>query len=119
MDIRQAFARYTEGTLTLSAGIGLYQPKFPIHVSAAEVAGLEDDSKKRPGKDALTFLPDGVRHEEWSDEEGEGCSVNDATYSWQTFMDEVIGEKYRLISGFFSLRKIGEEFPLPSAGAGA
>ena len=101
VDIRQAFARYTEGTLTLSAGIGLYQPKFPIHVSAAEVAGLEDDSKKRPGKDALTFLPDGVRHEEWSDEEGEGCSVNDATYSWQTFMDEVIGEKYRLISGFF------------------
>ena len=41
LDIQQAFQKYTEATLTISAGIGVYQPKFPIHVSAYEVADLE------------------------------------------------------------------------------
>ncbi len=100
VDIQRAFREYTEGTLTLSAGIGIYQPGFPIHASAAEVAGLEEDSKSLPGKDAVTFLPDGAWHSE-TGEDGAECRVNDATYSWKTFQEETLGEKFQAVYAFF------------------
>lgn len=102
VDIQQSFEKYTEGTLTLSAGIGVYQHKFPIHVSAQEVADLEEDSKGLPGKNAVTFLPDGQIHSVL-EEGGKKHTVNDGTYPWQEFVDEVIGEKYQAISQFFQL----------------
>lgn len=101
VDIRQEFERYTEGTLSLSAGIGLYQPKFPIHVSAEETAELEEESKALPGKNAVTFLPDGEVHKELDQETGKYYEVSDGTYSWEIFLKEVIEEKYQTISGFF------------------
>ncbi len=101
VDIRQEFEKYTEGTLSLSAGLGLYQPKFPIHVSAGETADLEEESKMLPGKDAVTFLPDGEVHEELDRETGKSYKVSDGTYSWEVFLKEVIEEKYRTIAGFF------------------
>ncbi|TGY97288.1 type III-A CRISPR-associated protein Cas10/Csm1 [Petralouisia muris] len=101
VDIRQEFKKFTEGTLSLSTGIGLYQPKFPIHVSAGETAKLEDESKMIPGKNAITFLPDGKIHEELDQETGKVYKVSDGTYSWEVFLDEVIEEKYRTIAAFF------------------
>lgn len=101
VDIRQEFEKYTEGTLSLSAGIGLYQPGFPIHVSARETAKLEDEAKMLPGKNALTFLPDGEIHEETDGETGEVFKISNGTYSWEVFLQEVIEEKYRTIAGFF------------------
>lgn len=101
VDIHQEFERYTEGTLSLSAGIGLYQPKFPIHVSAEETAELEEESKLLPGKNAVTFLPDGKTHQELDQETDKYYEVSDGTYSWEVFVKEVIEEKYRTISGFF------------------
>lgn len=101
IDIQQAFERYTEGSLSISAGIGIYQPKFPIHVSASEVAGLEEESKMCPGKNAVTILPDGENHEEADPQSGDTIMVSDGTYSWQVFENEVIGEKYQAIREFF------------------
>lgn len=97
IDIRRDFARYTQGTLTLSAGIGIYQPDYPIHAIAAEVARMEDTSKNLPGKDAVTLFEDGMRHKlldtnRW---------ISDGTYRWAELEDEVLGDKFTSIAQFF------------------
>lgn len=99
VDIQEAFSRYTENSLTISAGIGLYQPGFPIHVSASETADLEECSKSLPGKNAITILPDGENHNIIVD--GKEFKINDGTYRWEEFKNRVILEKYNVISNFF------------------
>lgn len=107
VDIKDAFEKYTEGTLTISAGIGVYRHDYPISVSAYEVAELEDDSKHLPQKNALTFLPDGETHKE----EESNYKINDAAYHWDEFVNEVIGEKYKTISSFLmSSKERGKNF---------
>lgn len=100
VDIRDAFAKYTEGTLTISAGIGMYTPKYPISQIAYEVGDLEEESKNMPEKNSITILPDGERHSVILPD-GKEKSVADGTYTWEDFKEYVIGEKYQLISGFF------------------
>lgn len=98
VDVHNEFKKYTEGTLTLSGGIGVYKPKYPISRIAEEVGELEDISKKMPGKSAVTLLPDGT-HEERSGDDL--VTVSDGTYPWDVFMEQVIGEKYKCLEEFF------------------
>lgn len=100
VDIRDAFAEYTEGTLTISAGIGMYTPKYPISQIAYEVGDLEEESKNMPEKNSITILPDGERYSVVLSD-GQEKSVADGTYTWEDFKEHVIEEKYQLISGFF------------------
>lgn len=83
VDIRRNFKKYTLGTLTLSAGIGMYDSGYPISRIAYEVGDLEEDSKNLPGKDAITLLPDGEVHKMVSNKEA--VSISDATYNWDIF----------------------------------
>lgn len=99
VDIKEAFEEYTQGTLSISAGIGIYHPKFPISVSASETETLENESKRLIGKNAITILPDGCFHKETYD--SESYWINDGTYNWDVFIDEVIGEKFETIYTFF------------------
>lgn len=101
VDIRHSLEQYTENTLTISAGIGIYQHNYPISVIADEVARQEESSKKRPGKNAVTILEDGRYHDGWN--EGKKVSISDGTYSWKEFEEEVIAEKLRVIRKFFDL----------------
>lgn len=99
IDLRHALESYTENTLTISAGIGIYQHTYPISVSAQEVAEQEEKSKHKQGKNAVTLLEDGAEHKETTDT---GWSkISDGTYSWQEFEEEVIGEKFIVINQFF------------------
>ena len=99
IDIKNAFEKYTQGTLSISAGIGIYHPKFPISVSASETEVLENESKRLYGKNAVTILPDGCFHEEQYEESD--YRINDGTYNWDVFVKEVIGEKFETIYKFF------------------
>lgn len=94
LDIRNAFFRYTEGTLTISAGIGIYAAGYPISVIAEEVARLEKRSKDRTGKDAVTVFEDD----------------KDATYSWVEWEEKVVGEKMNALEAFFSYDDYGNSF---------
>ena len=76
VDIRRNFKKYTLGTLTLSAGIGMYDSGYPISRIAYEVGDLEEDSKNLPGKDAITLLPDGEVHKMVSNKEAVSISVS-------------------------------------------
>ena len=100
VDLRNDLKKYTEGTLTISAGIGIYEEAYPISVMASEVADLEEKSKYLPGKDAVTLLEDGNSHKE------NGYNINDGTYHWDELIDRVLGEKYRAISDYFSVTQL-------------
>lgn len=100
MDIQENFKTYTQGTLTLSAGIGLYKSGYPISAAAGEVASLEDASKGNPGKNAVTVFPDGCYHVV-QDSNGLKKEIGDGTYTWEEWKKEVVGEKYKCIKTFF------------------
>ena len=85
IDIRKALYKYTENTLTISGGIGIYHSSYPISRIAFEVGKLEDKSKDMPNKCAITLFD----------------NIN-ATYEWNDFEDKVVGEKFELINEFFS-----------------
>lgn len=102
VDIRRKFEKYTQGTLTFSAGIGIYAPGYPISAIAREVAGLEEKSKSFPGKNAITVFEDGQSHIVTSDS-GIKKLTSDGTYSWQEFEQYVLGEKYKHLYRFFEV----------------
>ena len=91
VEIRKAFYDYTQGKLSISAGVGMYPGKYPIHVMARETGELENYAKgKREGgvaKNAVTlFTP-------------ELC------FSWDELADCVISEKLTTLNSFFSENK--------------
>lgn len=102
IDIKKAFQKYTQNTLTLSAGIGIYQASYPISAIAREVAVLEDASKMLPGKNAVTLFEDG-QHHTIKNESGKEEIISDGTYTWQELEQCVLGEKYQVIARFFSI----------------
>ena len=109
VDLRNKFKRYTQGTLRLSAGIGMYGASYPIAVIAGETGAMEDRSKNLPGKDAVTLLEDGESHEMMADNEEK--SISDGTYQWDCFEDKVVAEKYRTLAAFFdTTEKRGRNF---------
>lgn len=84
VDIRKAFEQYTDGTLTISGGVGVYDSNYPISRIAYETEVMEDRSKHYPGKDALTLFENN-------------------TYHWDEYEDKVVGEKLKVIKEFFDV----------------
>lgn len=76
LDIREKFAAYTENTLKISAGIGVYKHDYPISVIANEVADMESMSKSRAEKNSITIFDDGAVHTEL-DREGFQIEIGD------------------------------------------
>lgn len=84
IDLYNNLKEYTQGTLTVSAGLGIYMPKYPISYMAEKTGELEDYSKKLDGKNAITLFD------------------KNNSYHWDEFIDKVMGEKFATISEFFS-----------------
>ena len=103
VDIKNSFEKYTENTLTFSAGIGLYSSSYPISRIAYEVGSLEDKSKKLPNKNAITLFDDGCSHKE------QDITILDGTYHWKEFVNEVVREKFDTLDNFFSLHNKKEQ----------
>lgn len=87
LDLKKAFDKFTQNTLSISAGIGLYDSKYPINIMAKETGILEEYSKKyeKDGKikNAVTLFDES------------NC------YSWKEFEESVLEEKFKFIKGFF------------------
>ena len=84
VDLYNNLKEYTQGTLTISAGLGIYMPKYPISYMAEKTGELEDYSKKLEDKNAITLFD------------------KNNSYHWDEFIDKVMGEKFATISEFFS-----------------
>lgn len=97
LDIRRAFDRYTGHTLTLSAGMAIFEPGYPIARMAAETAALEDRAKrhKHSGgeKDALSLFGLELAGNEL---------IARHTYDWDSFEKQVLGEKYALLDSILA-----------------
>lgn len=99
IDLRDAFDKYSEGTLSISAGVGLYDDSYPISVSATEVENMVDRSKELPDKNAVTLLEDGCFHD--------NGKISDGTYKWNEFKEKVVGEKLSEIFAYLdSVKKL-------------
>ena len=90
VDIRRAFRRFTNGKLSFSAGIGLFDSKCPISEMARASGMLESAAKSYPDKmspqkDSIAMF--GIP----SERSHSGYSI--PVYSWQVFVQEVVGEK--------------------------
>jgi CRISPR-associated protein Csm1 len=83
IDLREALRRFSAGKLSVSAGIGIFEERYPVHLMAEETGSLEDCAKDLPGKDAVALLD------------------HDSVYKWDVFIEQVLKEKYRQIQEFF------------------
>lgn len=89
VDLHEAFSRFTGGKLHFSAGIGLFKSRHPVADMARRTGMLEDAAKNLPGKDGIALF--GISDDEARVE----------AYKWQTFIDEVCGEKMRFLRSHF------------------
>ena len=83
IDIKEALERFTQGTLTISGGIGVYHPKYPLNVMAKEVEQLEDRAKNVDGKNAVTIMDDSQY------------------YPWNVFLQNILSEKVQTLDAYF------------------
>lgn len=107
VDLRARLKAFTEDTLKISAGIGLYLEKYPVSYIAAKSGDLESRSKGMDGKNAVTLFTAGSGAAESSPEcsgsEANG-SAEDHTYHWDEFTEKVLGEKLSLLRRFFEYK---------------
>lgn len=88
IDLQNSLQKYTQDTLTISAGIGLYPEKYPVSAMAYETGILEDLSKCAEGKNTVTLF------------EGEH------SYHWDRLRKKVIDEKLDLINRYFAINHL-------------
>ena len=89
--IQWALNAFTCGALTISAGVGIFTPRYPIRMAALRTADLEDASKNLD-KDDLKKAKNAVTLFDTDD----GYS-----YHWKEFREKVLGEKLKTLSEFF------------------
>lgn len=97
IDLYRDFGKYTQQSLTLSAGIGLYHPNYPIFYMAQKTGDLEEASKRRKDEKTGESKKNAITIFEQEGENGQGH-----TYEWDVFINEVLGEKFAIISQFFA-----------------
>ena len=96
IDINKAFSDYTGGTLTMSAGLSVFDSKYPISRMAKETEELENRAKKHRHndkvKDSISLF--GLEFDN-------DHLVDRHTYDWNTFEGKVLGEKHAAIKALF------------------
>ena len=83
VDLNERLQEFTQGTLKISAGIGIFPEKYPAGALALQTGRLEELAKSNEGKNSIALFSE------------------ESIYKWDTFVDSVIGEKFRLIKRYF------------------
>lgn len=96
VDIRQAFKAFTQGKLTISAGLGFFSPTYPISKMADLAGDLESQAKGNPNKDSFALFGVEPSHD------GTGMQCKHI-HQWDEFIDGVCGEKLKLFTEAASL----------------
>ena len=105
--LRDSFSKFTRGSLTISGGIGLYDPGYPIHVMAEETQRLEDAAKSLSDKDAICLFDpaynNGGAFVSAKRQDKDAICLFDPAYSykWDRFIGKVMNEKFAIIKAFF------------------
>lgn len=88
VELRDRFTDYTQGKLTVSAGVGMFPDKYPVAVMAREVGDLEDAAKSHT-------------HPAGATKDAVALFDKDLTFGWGELRDQVIEVKYRHVAAFF------------------
>ena len=99
VDLRNGFEKYTAGSLTLSAGIGIFKTKYPLYAMAQETESLEDVAKSIDSEKNKVAL---FGMETQKDSNGKIRAVCSHCYRWKDFIDRVVGEKLRCLQNYFN-----------------
>ena len=95
VDIRNALDKFTgNGVLTISAGIGMYDAKYPIACMAEEVGGLEDAAKMYVADDGSGRTKNAIAL--WSEQ---------SVFEWGEFMHVVMPRMHEVRKVFDSNEK--------------
>lgn len=88
-EINKKFKKYTLGALSLSAGISIHGPKFPLYRMAKDSGLAEKVAKKQPGKSSLCiYLDNGIFRDDNPSH----------VFSWDEWENEIIPLHNKLIS---------------------
>lgn len=96
VDLRTAFKEFTNNKITLSAGIGFFSENYPIHQMAEKTGNLESLAKANKDingkivKDSVALF-------------GEIDENLSHIYTWDDFINKVLGEKYKFIKSIIIL----------------
>ncbi|WP_150150890.1 type III-A CRISPR-associated protein Cas10/Csm1 [Fusobacterium nucleatum] len=96
IDLRTAFKEFTNNKITLSAGIGFFSENYPIHQMAKKTGNLESLAKANKDfsgkiiKNSVALF-------------GEIDEKLNHIYTWDIFIDKVLGEKYKFIKSIIIL----------------
>lgn len=86
VDLHNVLEKFSQGTVKISAGIGLYSPSYPLYAMAEETGRLEDISKSNEGKNSVTLF------------DKSGC------YHWNEFIENVVGEKLAALDKYLNVQ---------------
>ena len=98
IDLRTAFKEFTNDKITLSAGIGFFSENYPIHQMAEKTGNLESLAKANKDfsgkiiKNSVALF-------------GEIDEKLNHIYTWDIFIDKVLGEKYKFIKSITILNE--------------
>lgn len=101
LDIRAALNKFTgNGVLTISAGIGMFDEKYPIARMASETGSLEDEAKlhQEVCEDGSTHLKDAV-----------ALWCRDSVFSWDDLAN-IVEPRMREIADIFEQHEKGKAF---------
>lgn len=84
VDLHDTLAEFSQNTLKISAGIGIFPGKFPVHNMAEKTGELESAAKRHPGKNAVTLFEEKL------------------TFAWDEFISDVLEKKLQFLKSFFS-----------------
>lgn len=85
VDLHDNLQEYSQDTLKISAGIGIYPSKYPISIMAQETGKLEEAAKNIPGKNAIALFDEKY------------------TFHWDDFIEGVVEEKLYFLQEYFNL----------------
>lgn len=88
VDLYNEFKKFTQNTLTISAGIGIYPEKYPVVALASQTGELEEAAKGYNNngrtKNAIALFSE------------------ESVFSWETFINSVVGDKFKIITDYFN-----------------
>lgn len=93
VDIRRAFAAFTNNKLSFSAGLALFTPSYPIS-KMAEITGMLESAAKENSKEKNSIALFGFDTEVAEKDKGFACRH---IYNWNSFTDKVCREKLQFL----------------------
>ena len=100
IDIRNRLQEFSDGKVTISAGLGIFAPSFPI-IKMAEITGeLESTAKDMPMKDSIALFG-------FSTMNMGNVPECQHVYTWDDLINSVIQDKFKFFQKVFAISRQG------------